>query len=62
MRYYDEWESYMINFQVLMPVDDPQQVVTFNSTRVGLSKILMRRVPRELDWMWVKYGKNVCPY
>lgn len=22
----------------------------------------MKRVPKELDWMWVKYGKNVYPY
>lgn len=59
MHYNDEWESFNVAFTVSHPIDEGDDF-TFESYRTG--KINMSKLPRELVWMDVKYGKLMQPW
>lgn len=45
-----------------MPIDEPHQEITLNGNKIQTRNVIMQKMPREYEWMNVKYGKLMCPY
>tara|TARA_B100000780_G_C20961757_1_gene383899 strand:+ start:250 stop:444 length:195 start_codon:yes stop_codon:yes gene_type:complete len=49
-----------VAYTLAHPIDEFGEEFVLESNKSG--KIRMHKLPRELEWMDVKYGKNMQPY
>ena len=61
MVHYDEWETFMIKFQVYEPFEDPQMDVRIQGNRPEVDNKVMKRQAAQ-DYLPYKYGKKVRPF
>lgn len=53
----DEWETYTVTFSMSHPIDDMHDEMVLMGDQAGTNNLHMHKLPRELKWMDVKYGK-----
>lgn len=54
VHYNDVWETYNMSFTIWHPQDDYSDEWIFDNNRA--SDVTMHKVPRQIEWMDVKYG------
>jgi hypothetical protein len=58
----DEWEHFTFRFSVFYPIDDVNEELYLSTDRAGDKLIKMEKTPRDIKWIYSKYGQNVRPY
>jgi hypothetical protein len=58
----DEWESYLINFNVFWPIDHEAENLALETDRTGVQVMKMQRTKDVSNWMHCKYGMSMRPW
>ena len=58
----DEWEHFTFRFSVFYPIDDVNEELYLSIDKVGDKLIKMEKTPKDITWIYPKYGQNVRPY
>ena len=59
VHYNDTWEQYQMCFTIWHPIDDSKEDWIFENNKT--SEFEVSKIPRQIEWMDVKYGKTMQP-
>lgn len=59
IHYNDVWEEYNMSFTIWHPVEEGHEDWIFDNNRA--TDVQMHKMPRQIDWLDVKYGRPMQP-